>query len=96
MSLCRTPVAVNTAKAKKFDGKKAVETANIRSIANGILECHCAEVKSAIADSHARIEKRRAQKLGEACVAFDLFKTTGNITQFLEVMAEVPPMPYAM
>ena len=96
MALGRTPVAMKTALARKYSGKYALEMAHIEAIDLGKAGLLPGSVNSAIADSHARIKSRRVQKLGETAVAFDLFKATGNISQFLEAVAELPPMPYTI
>ena len=55
----RSSVAIKTALAKKYAGKQAVEQENIKSMALGYAGLLPDSVKSAIKDSHDRINNRR-------------------------------------
>lgn len=90
----RSPVAIKTALARKMSGKMAVETSSIRAIDEGNGGLLPSSVKSAIADSHTRIESRRTQVLGEVGMAFDMFKAgTWNISEFINAVGMLPAAP---
>jgi len=57
----RSPVAVKTAQARKYDGKKAVESAHIRAVAEYHLGTLPKSVMDAMADSHARVNAQREE-----------------------------------
>ena len=92
MALGRTPVSVKTDLARKYDIKERVNRENARSVGNGISGNLPDSVKSAIADSHQRINSQRDKITNQIAALYGRFEK-GDMTVISEMTRLLVNLP---
>ena len=92
MSLCKTPVAVKTALARKYSGRARIEIESIRAINEYNGHTMPKPCEDAIHDSHARNNARREAVCADISALSDKFlsKDYSVMKDFVKLLRAMP------